>query len=162
MKKIYIDRSALEYMKNEIIKVYNKNIETGGIIIGSNKESDDIFITHIIDGGFKAFRKKYEFKKDMEYSKRVEKMLYNKYGFYYIGDWHTHRNNELKYSLKDYNSIMQVSNINEGHKMIFIISCDDNSSFKIYSYSNSLKKIVEMNFEIVDNIETFLNIGVLK
>lgn len=152
MNKVYIDKSVIEYIKKEIDKVSNQKIETGGIILGRNCEKEnDIFISHIIDGGHNAERKKSSFKKDIKYSKKVENKIFKKYGFYYIGEWHTHPNNSTQYSLMDMESMISISTNNIGYKMIFIISGNNyNKPFKIYSYNRINRRIEELSYEITE------------
>ena len=154
MSKLYIDKSVLKYMENEIKKVKNKNIETGGIILGKNKEGGNIFITHIIDGGYKASRKRGNFKKDIKYSQKIVDKIYKMQGFYYIGDWHTHPNNCLLYSETDSKSMKEICKLNKGYKMIFIIAGNDiNLPFKVYTYNINNNTIEEVKYEFVEDLE---------
>lgn len=157
MNKVYIDKSILKNMRNEIDKVKDKNIETGGIILGKNNKEDNIYITHILDGGYKAERNRFSFKRDINYSERIAKKIYKKYGFYYIGDWHTHPNNYLRYSLIDLETIIATSKMNQEYRMIFIIAGNNHDlPFKIYSYNIEYEKIEELSYEIIDDIEKII------
>lgn len=160
MSKVYIDKSVIDCMRKEIDKVCKKEIETGGIILGRNSEKEEnIIISHIIDGGYNAERKKMSFKKDIKYSKKMENKIFKKYGFYYIGEWHTHPNNNTQYSLMDMESMISISNNNRGYKMIFIISGNNyKNSFKIYSYDQTTRKIEELTYEITE-VEKLLKKG---
>lgn len=151
MDKVYIDKSVIQYMNKEIEKISNKNIETGGIILGRNNEKEKhIIISHVVDGGHRAEREKKLFKKDIKYSKKIEKKIFEKYGFYYIGDWHTHPNNNINYSKTDKDSMIDISNHNIGHKMIFIIAGNSINTFKIYHYNRFNKKIEELIYEVTE------------
>lgn len=160
MSKVYVDKSVIECMRKEIDKVCEKEIETGGIILGRNSEKEaDIIISHIIDGGYNAERKRRSFKKDIKYSKKMENKIFKKYGFYYIGEWHTHPNNNMQYSLMDMESMISISNNNLGYKMIFIISGNDyKKPFKIYCYNQTTRNIEELTYEVIE-VEKILKRG---
>ena len=82
MSKVYVDKSVIECMRKEIDKVCEKEIETGGIILGRNSEKEaDIIISHIIDGGYNAERKRRSFKKDIKYSKKWRIKFLKNMGF---------------------------------------------------------------------------------
>ena len=44
MSKVYVDKSVIKRMSKEIDKVCEKEIETGGIILGRNSEKGVILI----------------------------------------------------------------------------------------------------------------------
>lgn len=158
MNKVYIDKSAVDYIRVEIDKVKDKDIETGGIIVGRSSKHDNItIVSHCLSGGYKAIREKYCFKKDINYSKMIENKIKAQYGFYYIGEWHTHPNNNLNYSETDRMSMIDIATENKDYLMIFIIAGNTiKIPFKMYYYDYENKKIKEIKYKIVKQIEKYL------
>jgi integrative and conjugative element protein (TIGR02256 family) len=142
---IYINDAALTRIIYEVEQ--SPSVETGGILIGIHLQSGDTLITHAIGPGPKAIKEKNFFCKDIVYSEQVLKVLHLKYSVYYLGEWHKHVNDCVRYSHRDRLSMQNISLINS-HKCCFIIVgkslCKSNAAnyMRIYGY-NLKKKIVE-------------------
>ncbi|GAA0752058.1 hypothetical protein [Clostridium sartagoforme] len=120
--KIYINEDALKIIYKEV--QISRNIETGGILLGSVLLTGDILITHATNPGPNAIKKQNEFQKDYDYSNEIINMLYKKYSIDYLGEWHKHPNNCVKYSSIDYASMIKITNLNSRPCLFIIVGND--------------------------------------
>ncbi len=81
-----------EEVYNTIIDVALKSldVETGGILMGYDKDFYTVEVTHVSLPGPNAIRTKTKFLRDTKYCEKVLKENYNKYGVDYVGEWHSH------------------------------------------------------------------------
>ncbi len=107
---VYISRDTLRFICQEV--TVSRNIETGGILLGVILQTGDNLITHAIGPGPNAIKRSNEFRKDFKYSVKMLNHMYKKYSVDFLGDWHKHPSNGVRYSAKDYASMVRITRIN--------------------------------------------------
>jgi integrative and conjugative element protein (TIGR02256 family) len=152
---LYISKDAMKFIYHEVKKP--RNVETGGILLGAVLRTGDVLITHAIGPGPKAIKKHNEFQKDYDYSVKMLNLLYKRYSIDFLGEWHKHPNNCVKYSPKDYISMVKISRINTWPCFFIIVGNDfsdeENSYINIFSININTKLIHQHPFCIISEPE---------
>lgn len=66
------------------------DVETGGILMGHDKEPLTVHVTHASLPGPNAFHSATKFVRDTEYCSKILLENYNNFGVDYVGEWHSH------------------------------------------------------------------------
>ena len=89
----------------------NPKIETGGVLAGHPLENGDFIITNASGPGPKATHSATKFEKDVEYCQKFldELFINSKKQIVYIGEWHSHPNENNKPSGTDLKSLTEIA-----------------------------------------------------
>lgn len=106
---VNIAPEVLEALKEKVINKAGR--ETGGVLAGYRNEEGEIFITHASDAGPKAIELPTRFEKDIEFCQQFLNDLLQQYGdkAIYLGEWHSHPNENNKPSSTDISSLSAIS-----------------------------------------------------
>ncbi|MCL6479092.1 MAG: Mov34/MPN/PAD-1 family protein [Peptococcaceae bacterium] len=153
---IYIAKSALGRIEAEVL--CSMGIETGGILVGVLLKTGDILITHATSPGPKAIKARNFFKKDFNYTVQVFNVLYLKYSVDYLGEWHKHPYDCIRYSQKDKESMLEISVVNTRPCFFIIVSdsfslANSKCFLKIYGVEKESLRITEYSWEETEEPE---------
>lgn len=101
---------AIEKQIQELI-AKNPKIETGGVLAGHLSENGDFIITNASGPGPKATHSSTKFEKDVEYCQKFldELFIKSQKQVVYIGEWHSHPNENNKPSGTDLKSLTEIA-----------------------------------------------------
>lgn len=85
---VYIHRDVFDYISRCILD--HPNEETGGQLFGYKTPEGYVVVLYAIGPGPHANHQTTFFNQDVQYFKKVYKILHPKYGLCYIGEWHSH------------------------------------------------------------------------
>ncbi|MBS1773953.1 MAG: ThiF family adenylyltransferase [Bacteroidetes bacterium] len=105
---VTIDEKVLNDMKQQVAN--KKGTETGGVLVGYI-DNQVCHITHASGAGPKAVEKRNGFEKDIEYCQAFIDELYAKHDnkAVYVGEWHSHPNQDNRPSGIDLNSLNNIA-----------------------------------------------------
>ncbi len=139
-----IDERVLEYM---VELVTNKaGTETGGILAGHIDSNKNISILFASGPGPKAVQSPTRFEKDVEFCQKFLDDLFVEHGdkAIYLGEWHSHPNENNKPSNVDLRSLTDISNQKEyltDHPIMIIFSKTGIPSCTIHPAGKSYRHI---------------------
>ena len=112
-KSVNIDGKVLEEMIRQVVD--KKGIETGGVLAGYVDEHKNVTIRFASGPGPKAVETASRFEKDVEFCQKFLDDLYKEHGSeaVYLGEWHSHPNENNRPSNTDLRSLNEIANQKE-------------------------------------------------
>jgi len=106
---VHITPEVLETLKERVVR--KARTETGGVLAGYRSDDGDVFITHASDAGPNAVEKSDRFEKDIQFCQQFLNNLLEEYGdkAIYLGEWHSHPNENNRPSQMDISSLSAIS-----------------------------------------------------
>jgi len=106
---MHVDSEVLQKMQEKVVS--KAGIETGGVLAGYRTETGEVFITYASEAGPKAVESANRFEKDVEFCQQFLNDLLQRYGgkIIYLGEWHSHPNENNSPSATDISSLLAIS-----------------------------------------------------
>ncbi len=113
LSSVVIESNVLNNLVEQVIA--KAGTETGGVLAGYVNEDGSIFITHASGPGHKAIETPTRFEKDVEFCQKFLDDLAEEHGekAVYLGEWHSHPNENNQPSNTDLRSLTDISNQKE-------------------------------------------------
>jgi len=106
-KEISVRLDAISYMRELTLRT--PGVETGGILVGRTEEDGKVIIEAASGPGPKAIQSATGFNRDVAFCQKFMNEHATK-GLKYIGEWHSHPNNNNQPSGTDLRSLTEVAN----------------------------------------------------
>jgi integrative and conjugative element protein (TIGR02256 family) len=115
MSKCWIENKALDKMRAEGMKHFP--LETGGCLMGYRDINGDMVIVDIVGPGPDADHQAYEFAGNTKWQDDEVKRIFDAHDgdVTYIGDWHTHPNQNTLLSEKDIKCLDVIATTKEAY-----------------------------------------------
>ncbi len=99
--------SALEFIEKEI-RSCDKNLETGGLLLGTKHSDGSRLVTHATPPGPAAIHGPEMFERDLEFSQAILNYFAQQTGIEYLGEWHKHPPNYPRPSSGDLQGVSDI------------------------------------------------------
>jgi len=137
----------------QTITTYDRETETGGILIGKGSVKDgNVFITHFTGPGPRSIKKRYFFSRDTEYCQREldSIVLQTKGECDYLGEWHKHFEKKPRPSMQDISTMGKI-NANDSYHIDDCVMLIIGSSGAILAYQLYGTSAISVPFQVVDD-----------
>lgn len=145
-----IFQSEIEILTNYIADC--PNIETGGELFGYWSSQGEATIKFISGPGPNAYHNVAFFRQDPDFLEKLGQVMFEKFGLYHIGTWHSHHRLGLEYpSSHDSYTMNKAVQTYDFNKFLLIIGTIKNNapSMRGFVYPNAIKN-EQLEFNVMD------------
>ncbi|MCQ1529513.1 hypothetical protein [Lutispora saccharofermentans] len=151
--QLNVRREAYEF----IVKTTKDSpqVETGGILIGSDIKPLTVNVTHASLPGPKAYHSSTKFLRDTGYCSKVLREHYEKYGVDYVGEWHSHIVPLRGVSGGDIATLSSIMYDSDYRFNAFacIVAFLENDKVELLGYITTKRYIYQVEIQVIDTIK---------